>query len=72
MIFFPMPVPVNENPERESNPMLQLLYLYLSGSEFLVSTTDPYNQLFNVKSAFKSLDLESSVSEIYRFFTLFA
>ena len=72
MTFFPMPVSVNENREREPNPMPQLLYLYLSGSAFFVSTTDSYNQLFNVKSAFKSLDLESSVSEIYRFFTLFA
>ena len=40
---------VNENPERESNPMLQPIYLYLSESAFLVSFIDPNKQLFNVK-----------------------
>ena len=43
---------VNENSERESNPLPWLLYLYLSGSAFLVSFIDPSKQLFNVKSVF--------------------
>ena len=43
----------NENSERESNPMLQLLYLYLCRSAFLVSFTDPNKQLPNLKSVFK-------------------
>ena len=41
---------VNENSERESNPMPYTLHLYLSKSSFLVSFTDPNKQLFNVKS----------------------
>ena len=51
--FLPILQPVNENTKQESNPML--LYLYLSGSAFLVSFTDPNKQLFNVKSRFKFL-----------------
>ena len=43
----------NENSERESNPMLQLLYLYLSRSAFVVSFTDLNKQLPNVKSVSK-------------------
>ena len=46
---------VNENSELESNPTLQPLYFYLSGSGFLVNYTDPNKQLPNVKSVFKSL-----------------
>ena len=38
---------VNENSERESNPMAQPLYSYQSRSAFLVSFTDPKKQLFN-------------------------
>ena len=56
MTSFPMLPSVNENPEREPNPMLWPLYLYLSGSVFLVSFTDRNNQLFNVKSVFKFLN----------------
>ena len=41
MTFFPVLPSVNENSERESNPMSWLLQLYLSGSAFLVSFTDP-------------------------------
>ena len=48
--FFPMLPSVNENSERESHPMLWLLYLYLSGSAFLVRSTDPNEQIFHVKS----------------------
>ena len=40
---------VNENSERQSNPMPQPLYLYLSGSAFLVSFRDPNKQLLKVK-----------------------
>ena len=47
---------VNENSEQKPNPMLQLLYLYLPGSAFLVSFTDANEQLFNVKSVFKCLN----------------
>ena len=56
MTFFPMLPSVNENSERESNPMLRPLYLYLSGSAFLVSFTDSHKQFFNVKSVFKFLN----------------
>ena len=51
----------NENSERESNPVPYPLYLYLSGSRFLVSFTDPNKQLFNVKSVFKFLNHGVSV-----------
>ena len=46
----------NENSERGSNPMLLLLYLYLSRSTFLVSFADPNKQLPNVQSVFKFLN----------------
>ena len=49
---------VNENPERESNPMLQPIYLYLSESAFLVSFIDSNKQLFNVKFVLNFLDME--------------
>ena len=52
-IFFPMLPSLNENSEQKSNAML--LYLYLSGSAFLISFTNPNNQLFNVKSVFRLL-----------------
>ena len=35
----------NENLERESNPIPQPLYSYLSVSEFLISFTDTANNL---------------------------
>ena len=47
---------VDENSGRASNPMPQSLYFNLSGSEFLVSSTDPNKQLFNVKSVLKFLN----------------
>ena len=56
MTVFPMLLSVNENPERESNLMPKPLYLYLSGSAFLVSFTYPNKQFFNVKSVFKFLN----------------
>ena len=46
----------NENAEWQSNPMPQLLYLYLSASVYLVSLTDPNTQFFKVKSVSKSRD----------------
>ena len=61
MTFFPMLPSVNENYEWESNPMLQPLYLYLSGSAFLGSLTDPNKQLFSVKYVFKFLNHGFSV-----------
>ena len=48
MTFLPTVPSGNENSEQESNPMLQLLYLYLSKSEFLVSFRDPIKQLENL------------------------
>ena len=56
MTFFPKLPSVNENFERESNPMPLPLYLYLSRSAFLVSFTDPNKQLAKVKSVFKFLN----------------
>ena len=52
---------VNKKSERESNPMSQPLYLYLSGSAFLVSSTDPNKQLFDVKHVFRFLNNGVSV-----------
>ena len=46
---------VNKNSERGSNPIPYPLYLYLSESAFLVSSTDRNVQLFNVKYVFKFL-----------------
>ena len=56
MTFFPTLPSVNENSERESNTMPQSLYLYLSRSAFLVSSTDPNKKLFNVNSLLKFLN----------------
>ena len=61
MIFLPMLPSVNKKSERESNPMSQSLYLYLSGSAFLVSSTDPNKQLFDVKHVFRFLNNGVSV-----------
>ena len=61
MKFFPMVLSVNENCERESNPMTYPLYLYLSGSVFLVSFADPNKQLTNAKSVSISFNHQSSV-----------
>ena len=52
---------VNKNFERESNPMTQPVYLYLSRSAFLVSFTDPNKQLPSAKSMFKFLNCGPSV-----------
>ena len=56
-----MPPSTNENSENEN----QILYLYLSGSAFLVSFPDPNKQLFNVKHVLKFLNHEFSGQEIY-------
>ena len=56
MAFLPMLPSVNENSEPEPNPTLQLLYLYLSGSTFLVSFTGPNKQSCKEESVFKSRD----------------
>ena len=56
MTFFPVLPPVNENSGRESNPMSQPLYMYLSGSAFLHCFRNTNKQLFNVKSVFKFLN----------------
>ena len=67
MTLFPLLPSDHENCERESNPMWLPLYLYLSGSAFLVSFTAPNNQLPGVKSVFKSFD---HVFNIYKIYTL--
>ena len=61
MKFFPQLPPANKDSERESNPMPQLVYLYLSKSEFLVSFTDPNKQLPNVKTVFEFFNCGPSV-----------
>ena len=45
-----------ENSERESNPMLWPVYLYLSRLGSLVCFTDLNKQLSNAKSVFKLLN----------------
>ena len=47
--------------------MLQSLHLYLSGSVFLVSFTNPNKQLINLKSVFVFLNCGPNVSDIYEF-----
>ena len=61
MVFFPVLPSVNKNCERESYPIAQPLYWYLSASAFLFSFKDPNKQLPNVKFEFRSLDHQSSV-----------
>ena len=65
MTFLRMLPSVNKNFKRRSNPMLQLLYLYLSGSAFFVNFADPNKQLLNVKCVFKFLNDGFSMQEIY-------
>ena len=69
MTFFPELPSVNENPERESNPIPRAIYLCLSKSAFLVSFTDLEKLWPNIKSVFKLLSFGFSVSGIYRFLT---
>ena len=45
------------------------VYLRLSRSAFLISSTNANKQLLNVKSMFKFFSYGPSVSEIYRFIT---
>ena len=52
---------VNKNSEQESHHMSSVLYLYLTGSAFLVSFTDPNKQLPNAKFVLKSLDYPYNV-----------
>ena len=56
MTFSPMLPYVNENSERESNPMPYPLCSYLSKSVFLFSYANPNKQLLNVKIVFKFLN----------------
>ena len=56
MTFLSMLPSGNENSERESNPILEPLYTYLSGSAFLANLTSPNRQSFKVKSEVKSRD----------------
>ena len=59
MTFFSVLPSVNENCERESNPMPQSLCLYLSGPAFLVSLTDPNKRslMWNLCLNFLTMDL---------------
>ena len=61
MTFFPQLPSVNKNSERESNPMPQPVYLYLSGSACLDSLVDPNKQLTNVKAVSKFLNCGPNV-----------
>ena len=54
--IFPTLPSINKNFERESNPMPESLYLYLSRYAFLFSFVDPNKQLFNAKYVFKFLN----------------
>ena len=56
MKFLPILPSGNESSERESNPILWLLYLYLSGPAYLVILTAPNKKSSNAKSPFKSRD----------------
>ena len=56
MTFFPTLPSIDKNSERESNPMPQLLYMYLSRPALLFSFTDTNKQLPNVKSVFEFLN----------------
>ena len=61
IITFPPSLPsFHENFERQSNPMPEPLYLYLSGLAILVSFTAPNKQLPSINSVFKSFDHVSS------------
>ena len=59
----------NENSERESNPIPESVYMYLSGSVLVVSLSDPHKQLPDVKYVFKFPNYGYSLYEIYRFIT---
>ena len=60
MTFLPMLPSGNENSERESNPIPQPLYTYLSGPAYLTNLTPP-NRKFLVKLGFKSRDHVSNL-----------
>ena len=55
MTFLPLLPSDDESSERVSNPMPYPLYFHLSGSIFLVNSTDLNKQFPKVKSVFKSL-----------------
>ena len=56
MTFFCILPSDNKNSEHELNAVPYPLYLYLSGSAFLVSFAVPNNQSFRVKLVFMSRD----------------
>ena len=47
------------------NPMPQPLYLFLSGSAFIVCLTVPNNELPSLKSVFEFVDHVSNLYEIH-------
>ena len=49
---------LNENSERESNLLSQLLYLHSSGSVLLVNFTDSNKQLLNAKPGLRFFNHE--------------
>ena len=53
MTLLPTQPSGNENSERESNPIPQPLYSYLSGSAFVSNLTPPNKQFFKAKSESK-------------------
>ena len=58
----------NENSERKSNPITYPLYMDLSESTFLASSTPPNKQFFKLKSEFKSRDDVSNSQTIKKKF----
>ena len=61
MTYLPILPSGKENSERKSNSMPYPLYLHLSRSAFLVTSTDPNKQLPNVKSVFEFVNCGPSV-----------
>ena len=62
---------LNKNSKKESNPMPVPLYLHLLESAFLVSFTDPNNELSNVKFMFNFFLTMELVCRKYEYLLLF-
>ena len=60
MTFLPTLPSDNQNSERESSLIPQMVYTYLSGSTFLANVKPPNNQSFKVKSEFLSREYVSN------------
>ena len=69
MTIFPLLPSPHGNCKRESHPMPQPLYLYSSGSIFLVSFAASNKQLPSVKPIFNSFDHVYYSHEMYKLTT---